>query len=455
MAQHPLASLRGSVGLSHPAYARLVAQTHADLGFGHMAARREKVSRWESGRTAPELTAQLAMAHIHQVPGEEVERLGWPHWLHLATDDATLLHQPWTPDGAINGLHTTTRPAGTCPRPDLTLTGPALVSLTRKSLSTLTEPHEPPARTGYRVTPDTVTWIETRTQALEAHEAGTFFTPTALYLAARTEHQLVTNLLTSGGYDRDTGIRLLLLAARTATLCAWLSSALGEEARAERYTVAAIRAAGAAGARQHVAAYLSQLAIRHIIIGDPDDALSLVHAAQTATRHPTARFAASLHTKEALALARLGEVADSALALGRAADALAANADSTDRSPASEPFDIDVDEGYLAIARGNAWLFLDRPHKALPCFATLLDDGPPAPTPDRASPYTARRLLYAVDVQLALNELDAAAHSVHRAVTLTGTPPPGLTRQFRQRLTPHRTEPLIRDVLDLLAEATT
>ncbi len=445
MAEHPLASLRASLGLSHPSYAQLVSETHARLGFGSMAARREKVSRWESGRTVPEFTAQLAIADIHRVRAEDVERLGWPDWLHLATDDA-VLHQPWTSQGVLDVLHRSVRIADAPPHRDLALTGPGLLSQAGWALSDEGAAAARLARDGRTVNLDAVVWIEIRTQALELHESGTSVAPVALLAAAHAEHRLITSLLTEGGYGSDLGTRLLGLAARTATLCAWLSSSLGEEARAERYALAAIRAATAAGARRHVATYMSQLAIRHILIGDPGDALALVDGARVLVPRPSAHFAASLHTKEALARARLGEVSASAHALDRAAEALAL--DATEQDPADGPFDIAVDEDYLAIGRGNAWLFLGQPRKALPHFSPLLTDGPAL-----TSPYTARRLLQVVDAQLALGELDAAAHSAHRAVAVTGSLPSGLARQYRQRFSCHQAEPVARNVLDLLADA--
>ncbi|MEW2574968.1 hypothetical protein [Streptomyces syringium] len=450
MAQHPLASLRASLRLSHPAYAQLVAEVHAQLGYGQMAARREKISRWESGRTVPELTAQLAMAHIHQVRGEEVERLGWPHWLYLAADHSALLFQPWTPQGAVDSLRSTARLDHARRLPSLTLTGSALASAARTSLSVLAGPQAPHARDGHHVSSDTVAWIESRTRKLELQESGTLTAPAALYFAARAEHQLITTLLTTGGYDRHTGTRLLLLAARTAMLCAWLSRVLGEDIAAERYALAAIRAATAAGARRHVATYMSQLSVKHLIAGDPHDALCLVHAARAITQRPTAGLAASLHTKEALALARLGDTVGSARALGRVADAL--TADAAGHDPAIDPFDIKIDGEYLAVARGNVWLFLDQPKKALPFFVTLLNDSASPRTATPASPHAARRLLYVVDVQLALGELDAAAHSAHRAIAITGTLPPGLAEQYRQRFASYRREPVARDLLDRLAD---
>ncbi|PKV83013.1 hypothetical protein BX283_0502 [Streptomyces sp. TLI_146] len=103
--RHPLALLREQKGMTHGAYAMLVAQTHAELGFGTMAARREKVARWESGRITPETSAQLAMAHLHGVPRTEVERLGWPDWLYTATGHSEVLSAPWTYGSAVEAMN--------------------------------------------------------------------------------------------------------------------------------------------------------------------------------------------------------------------------------------------------------------------------------------------------------------------------------------------------------------
>ncbi|MEU3350980.1 hypothetical protein [Streptomyces sp. NPDC037389] len=234
-------------------------------------------------------------------------------------------------------------------------------------------------------------------------------------------------------------------------MCAWLSSSLGEEARAERYTLAAIRTATAAGARRHVAASMSQLAVGHLIAGSPQDTLHLVHAARAVAQRPTAHFAASLHIREALAFARLKDETASSRALDHAVRVL--DADDTDRKPVDDLSGIAINEAYLDVVRGHAWCFLGRPGKALPCFATLFSSTPSSPTPS-VSPCTARRLLHAVDSQLAIGELDAATHSTHRAVALTGTLPPGLAHKYRQRFLSHRNEPAIRGLLDLLADTT-
>ncbi|WP_331723642.1 MULTISPECIES: hypothetical protein [unclassified Streptomyces] len=446
-ARHPLKAARQALGLSQIAYARLVAKTHDELGFGPMAVRNHhKVLRWESGGTAPEHTAQLAIARIHQVPEDEVSRLGWPHWLHLATDDATLLHQRLTPRSAIDALHTTARLTDESPRSYLAVTGPALGSQLRNVLTALDNPQPLPSRHGHCLTPDALAHVEARLEALELQEAGAQVTPAVLYFAARAEHRLITGLLTDGGYSRTTGARLLLLAARAAVLCAWLCGCLGEEARAERFSLAAIRAAAAAGAPRHVASYLPDLAFRHLLAGAPQDVLSLVTAARAIVRHPSPQLAAVLHTREAQAFARLGEDRAAGRALHRAAAAL------SDRHGSPDPFSVNVDETWLASAAGSVWLHLGRPGKALPHFAPLLDEGPAPHRPDPLSPYAARRLLSVVDTQLALGDLDAAAATAHRAIAFVGSLPPGLARQYRQRFASRAAEPVVRDLSQALSE---
>ncbi|GGP85783.1 hypothetical protein [Streptomyces melanogenes] len=445
-ARHPLKVARGALGLSQTAYARLVATTHEELGFGPMAVKNHhKVLRWESGGTAPEPTAQLAIAHIHQVPEDEVRRLGWPHWLHLATDDATLLHQRLTPGSAVEALRTTARLTDGRPRSYLAVTGSALSSQIRNVLTALDDPPPLTPRSGPCVTPEGLVHVEARIEALERQEVGAQITPAVLYFAARAEHRLITSLLTSGGYSRATGSRLLLLAARAARLCSWLCGCLGEEARAERFSLAAIRTAAAAGAPDYVASFLPDLAFRHLA-GAPTDVLSLVAAARGVVRQPSFQLAAILHTREAQAFARLGEDKSADRALDRAAAALSV------RYGSPNPFFAFVDETCLASASGAVWLLLGRPRRALSCLAPLLEEGSESHRPGAPSPYAARRFLSVVDTQLALGELDAAVHTAHRAIAVVGSLPPGMARQYRQLFTPHAAEPPVRDLLASLSE---
>ncbi|MEI5098129.1 hypothetical protein RB200_05135 [Streptomyces sp. PmtG] len=74
IAQHPLKTVRVACNLSQIEYAKRVAKALEELGYGRrMVKNHYQILRWESGtRPAPE--AQRAIAHIHQVPEEAIER---------------------------------------------------------------------------------------------------------------------------------------------------------------------------------------------------------------------------------------------------------------------------------------------------------------------------------------------------------------------------------------------
>ncbi|MFE6748047.1 hypothetical protein ACFVGM_19505 [Kitasatospora purpeofusca] len=447
MATHPLVALRTATGLSQAAYARLIARTHAELGHGQMAARREKVSRWESGRIAPEFTAQLAMARIHQVDEGIVLRLGWPQWLMAATGDDDLLHQPWSPQGAVAVSRLTAVAAGE-PGTALIATGACLTAQIRGALAALAGGARPLERDGPRIAPEALAWAEQRILALERLETGSPVPQHALYLAARTEHRLISDLLSSHGYDRATGTRLLLLSARTATLCTWTSHVAGDEAWTERYNLAAIRAASAAGAAHHTVAYLTQLCYRHLRRGDPRDALSLLRAARAIVPRPTPRLAVKLHARQSVVSARLAERTAGLRALDRAEHALAAASAQWD--PEADPTSGNINEDYLDFSRGHTWLRLGQPARALSCFSDLLGD---RASPDRPpSPYDPVQLCPAVEAQLDAGRIDEAAATIRRATDRTGGFLPGLANRFRRYLAPHADHPDVRELLERLAE---
>ncbi|MFE2410552.1 hypothetical protein ACFXDE_19645 [Kitasatospora sp. NPDC059408] len=441
---HPLTLLRTAMGVSQAEYAGLVARAHADLGLGQMAARREKVSRWEAGRIVPERSAQLAMARIHGVPAGEVRRLGWPHWLHLAGAEAA--------EAGTGTPHDGRRPSAEDRWSAFALQGPALAARLTRTLALLGAAGpgsgRAPGREGPPLREERLQWTEARTTALEQHENGTLVPLGALYAAALAEHRLAVHLVTTTGYDGPTARRLLRLVSRTALVCAWLASTLGQEPRAERHNLAAVRAAAAAGDTGCVSAALAQLANRHIIAGDAADALAVVRAARLADPHPAPGGSAGLHLKEAIALARLGEGEACARALDRA-EAVAGTPD--DRHPPDPSAEFDLHERYLPVARATAWLHLGRPRRAQPYFGPLTHPRPPASAAP-PSPYTALALLYTLDAHLALGELGPAATTVHHAIDVTGVLPPGIALRYRERLAPHRHEPLIAGALDHLAD---
>lgn len=451
VAQHPLAVLRASVGLSHAAYAQVVADTHAAMGFGPLVARREKVSRWESGRTVPSPTAQLAIARIHGVAEAEVLRLGWPMWLTAAAPGRSAADGPWSPQGAVDAARDVAGIAddgGAFPLV-LALRGSALQAQLKEALAALEHPRPAPTHDGHAVPPESLDWIESRVGALERQEAGSPATPGALYHAARAEYRLVTGLLTGAGYDRRAGARLLYLVARTGRLCACLSTCLGDFATAESHSLAALRAATAVGARRQSVVCLADLGGLHAVAGTPKDALSVLGAARSAAPELPPRLAALVDSWEALALSRRGEKSSGVGLLERAGHELS---NSHGQPAVADGLPVrDLDDMRLRLCTGLSLLHQDQPREALKWLLPLTDAkaaaGPEGPVP---SPFTAGVLLHAVDAQLALGDLESAVHSTRYASAVAGGLPGALAREYRRRFVLHRGEPLVQELLGVL-----
>ncbi|MFD8695123.1 hypothetical protein [Kitasatospora purpeofusca] len=447
---NPLTSLRATLGLSQPEYARLVARTHDDLGLGRMAARREKVSRWESGRIVPEHSAQLAMAHIHGVPAREVARLGWPFWMHLATGDGVPLDEDaradlrlYLPRGGPR-LATSGRPTG------FALRGDRLAAQVHGALTRLAGPRPVLGREAAGRAVERLDWIEARTAALEAQMLASLLPSRLLLAAALTEHRQVVHLLATAGHGGGAARRLLLLSARTALLCSGFSCALGELTGAEQHALTAVRAAAAAGDRGISATGMTQLARHHLLAGSAADALGLLRAARTAAPDLPTATALELHNCEASAFAQLGRATEAARALDLAAEAFtSAEADRAATGTATDP---EAYRRFVAIGRASVWTFLGRPAKARPQLAVLANSltASGSSTP---SPYSALWFLYVVNGHLALGELDVAADAVHRVRALTGELPPVLASDLRHLLAPHRHERLLREAADDLGTA--
>ncbi|MFD0381933.1 hypothetical protein ACFQ2B_04435 [Streptomyces stramineus] len=322
--RHPLALLRALTGDTQLSYALLVADTHEALGFGKLHRRREKVSRWETQGVPPDHSTQLAIAHIHRVPEEEVQRLGWPHWLHLGTAATPRADRARHGEEDAGAVPEKERPTVHPARCRLTVTGAALAAFVRETRTAVTVA-PPAARGAHRVTSETLALIEDRSYAL--YELVSTVNPVTLYRLSRAELDLTCALLADSGHDRATGARLQLVTAHIAHLCGLISKGLGEDVRAERHYLAAVRAAARAASPLTVSLCLADLAWSHIDAGDPADVLSLVEAARAITPAPPPGLSAVLHSREARAYARRGEIIAGARALDRTVDALGTGGD--------------------------------------------------------------------------------------------------------------------------------
>jgi len=442
--RHPLALLRALTGDTQLSYAELVADTHEALGFGKLYKRREKVSRWETQEIPPDYTTQLSIAHIHQVPEEEVQRLRWPYWLHLGTAATPRAARPRTREETIDAIRDKERPTVHPARSQFT--GPALASFIRKTLATVASP-PPPAHGSHQITPDTITLIEDRSNTL--YKLVSTVNPVTLYRVARAEFGLTTALLTDSGYDHTTGTKLRLATSRTAHLCGLIAKGLGENIRAEQYYSAAVRAAARAGSRLIASVCLADLAWSHIDVGAPGEVLSLIEAARTITPDPPPRLAVVLHSREARAHARLGEIIASAKALDHTTSALA-----NSTPDAATSLYTNIDDEWVSIAAARAWLDAGQTKRALEQFTTttLLDDKPCSGVSIQPPLLVARDLLTVIDAQLALRDVEAAVHSARRAVSLFDRTPTGLINQCRRKFISHADAPAVQDLMEFLTE---
>ncbi|HEY3479726.1 MAG TPA: helix-turn-helix transcriptional regulator, partial [Streptomyces sp.] len=110
---HPLAYVRRNHGWSYQDLARVIADHARALGVP-MAARREKVWRWEHWGVVPEADSQRALARALGIPAAELESRPWPRWLpaHGGMPDCL----PWTVEGSRVALKAVLDNGATDPR---------------------------------------------------------------------------------------------------------------------------------------------------------------------------------------------------------------------------------------------------------------------------------------------------------------------------------------------------
>lgn len=436
--QHPLAVLRALTGDTQESYAQLVSATHLALGFGPLRSRREKVSRWETQGVPPDYHTQLAIAHVHQVPESEVLRLGWPQWLHLGTAAVPRSERVGNGESPAPKVVQPSRP-GT-DRGRLGVTGQALVRFVQDVVAELqTGPAPGP---GHRlIGADTADLVEDRARTL--HAMLPTANPVALQRAACAEFELTNVLLKDSRYDRATSLRLHIVAAQIAHLCGWISKVLDEDAKSERCLLVSARAASRAGARELTVACLATLAWLHIEVGDPRDALFLVESAQAVAPGMPVRARIVLRARQARAHARLGQIIAAAKALNVMADLGASP------PPDDSGLYTNVDDDWVLLTTARTWLDAGHARRASEHFASVLVDGDPG-TSRQPPLLVARDLLGLVDAQLMLGEVEAAASTARRAMSLFDRVPIGLLSAYRTRFTRWCRVKVVQDLMATL-----
>ncbi|MFD7449629.1 hypothetical protein [Kitasatospora sp. NPDC059827] len=417
MTRHPLAVLRADIGLSQSAYARLVSDTRAEHGNGRMAARREKVARWESGKVTPDLATQQAMADIHRVPAATVLRLGWPRWLHVP---------------ARKGL------AGT--RQSLQGTaigGSQLAALVHRLLEQAGRALPPVLPTGLAAR------IDRRVAAAEALRLDV--NPGALLPAVEGDLSLLKATLSRLDPSTAEHAGTANVFARAADLCGRLAAATGDHATAETYLRVAARVTASVGSPNSLAIQLSNLAACHLRIGSPHDTRFLLQAARELGTGPSSRAEAVIGLREARAHALLGNRPAALRALEKAATAVPASSTGIQPVPAAVR---EVDEDWLGVSAALTWHLLGEPREARRGFAPIVERGIPT-SPFRAPIWLLQPL---VQVHLQAGNLQTAVHQVCRGRAVFGPLSEQLATQLRSEFWSYRYEPSVRALLAVLRD---
>ena len=426
--RHPLAVLRSRAGFTHGEYARLIARTHAELGFGQMAARREKVSRWESGRAVPERTAQLAIAHVHAVPPEEVLRLDWPDWLHLANGDARQLELPWTTSAVPEAILDAIAGREETQQDYLMATGWAARSLMENWLDamaekTATAPADstPPASARVRgpgLVGETESVLEACTRLRTLHRFAASFSAGWLVAASESELRHLADHFLAAPEALHHGRELLVLAAEGLAVCGFIARLQGQHVTAQRYYVAALRCATAASDPETAAAIVTLHVGQYLDLHLHEEAAELLEAVKTLLRRnqvhvkdPT--LLALLQTQSARVHAQRGDDLGRrrALAVGR-------QVLTTGTSSAGIPILPLRSEDWLSCMDAVSLLDLNQPDRAIKHFEPVLSEHHPNL---KLPPCVhAMYLLRAAETQVALGDATGGAESASRAATLLG-----------------------------------
>lgn len=430
----------------HTAFLRRLADTHESLGYGAMATRPEKVSRWKAG-VRPDRHTETAMAALLGVPTEHVRALGWPDWLRVAVcGDQALLTAPWNPAGALAALDHLGRP-DTMDRRAVLLTGGALAATTLAGWAAASPATAVLASGRPRVTDRSAQLIDARLAALRQldDEIGSAET----YTLARAECTAITAVLRTRSYSEPVARRLFSAAAEAARICGWCAFDSGNTPAAERHYLAAARAAASAEDPVVTANLFAFWAMARYSEGDTSGALDYAEEAlRNAHRIGSGRLTAMVHARTARAHAKAGDLHASR----RAEDAAFAAYDRAGHSDEEPACVYWVNRTELhSWAASNATDLRD-PRRALTHYATVATTDPDESRDPAAYPRSrALRLSREADAHLSLHDLDTAVHTAQQAVHVLGgvASARGTTilTDLRTKMRAHQHIPVVREFL--------
>lgn len=447
--RHPLNRILALRGWTPGTYLRRVSAEHRALGYGGLACRKEKFSRWTRPvrPQVPNELTQLAMAAVLDIPAREVRAREWPHWILLGMrDDNAVWESPWTPAGTIQALDDTGGPD--VDRREFLAAGAGTVAAVISQWATA-EPASASATAGRRIGAGVADRFDSRLNDLRHldDDLGADY----VYDAALAEMRLIARLLRSSCYTEVTGRRLYACAAEASRLAGWCAYDNGNVAASEIHLATALRASASSG--DHTAGAIAAAFWANVRYGsgtpDPRSALQLISGALVHRASITSpRVLAMLHIRRARAHSLAGEATAAYRAID---DALVAY----DRGiPVLEdlPSMYWINAGEILQAAASSALSLGDPARALNHFTAAAAHHDPYDA-DREPRGAAIYLVRQAAAHLALRDLDGAVETAQHAVDLMG----GVSSArgdsaligLRTELAAHRGTPVVRDFLEL------
>jgi tetratricopeptide (TPR) repeat protein len=317
-----LRALLQRAGISPEQLARRLNQQAAGLGLPNRIDQKTPY-KWFRGTQPrppwPALVAQLLSSQL----GIEVNAsdLGWKSddsgILCVSANSGLIL--PWTAHGALTAAAEVTEATTMDRRVFLGLTGTALTAPALDWL--LAQPvRDLHGFKGRRIHEPHVKSIEELTAHLRRMDDQ--FGGGAILNLVRAQVRYVVDLLRDHSYTESVGGRLHGAAAELLRLGGWLSFDSGHQAQAQRYWLAALHSAHAAGDRAVGANILGFMSCQAKDLELYDDAIKLSEAARRGYSGTSPRVKAILNLRAAQAYAQIGEVTTCRTAIDSAYESL-------------------------------------------------------------------------------------------------------------------------------------
>ncbi|MBG0818675.1 hypothetical protein [Planomonospora sp. ID82291] len=289
--------------------------------------------------------------------------------------------------------------------------------------------------------------IVTKAQQLDDQQGG------AASAFVADQFNCVGRLLRTESYDTKTGRRLCAAAAQLAQTAGFMAHDSERDGEAQRWYLAGLHAAHAAGDRALAASILGLMSNQATTLGKVNDALQLASAAQEACTDAPAAVRALIAARSGLAFAAAGDLTSFRRAREHALTMLDRAQQQSDRTPRWAGYvsrtECDAIAGRSLVALAQR--IPARWEKLLREAEDLLRD---RALVDAASPYQRSALRHGAWLGLAYThagDLEQAVsmgrRSLARLPAVTSTRCVGLLRRLRDDLRPHVGRTAVKDLL--------